>query len=475
MKTTNLFLAGFLTATCALAAPFNRSQVASDSKWFAHLDVEGFLQTDTGEFLVTMAREKLEQAMRGQDVPVTLQFDDILAEIRSITAYGSTFEDNPQKNSVLLIGAGDKLHAIIDGFLASQELANEESTAIRSLADKPFPTYLLGGEVFMGMPRKDLIMVSMDYPRIEQALAVIEGRTAGLAADSGLVSTGAATNFFLFAAAEGFSESKTMPPQARILQKARGARFALGEANGEVLTRLVLATTGPEVSSQLRRIIDGMIALLSFAETQNPAIARLTRSLAVTEDRDAVGISLRYPVAEIKVLTEALMSGRAAASRNPAIPVAPPSGDGIGGQVLRVSYTDARSDNGNLGRNATDGDPQTYWGAVGTNQWLRCELSEPSLVREVRIAWHEGDRRQIRFIVQASMDGVVWKPILSRQSSGTTTGPESYDVADTTARWIRILCPGRNPGILGISEISFIGEAGVAVTPPNPTQPASAP
>ena len=205
-------------------------------------------------------------------------------------------------------------------------------------------------------------------------------------------------------------------------------------------------------------------------------VNRLTQSITVEETETNVALNLSYPVEDVKKLLVAAMTPKtqsASGSSNhsasssasaPAIEV----NDAVGGSVLKVANVDARGDNGNLARNATDGDPATYWGVVGRQQWIRCELESPSLVREVKITWHKPSERATRFTVQSSNDGVQWKTLVSRISSTTIEGPESYNSPETATRWVRILSTGSSSNPLTtISELTFLGE-------PRYTAPAAA-
>jgi poly(beta-D-mannuronate) lyase len=73
------------------------------------------------------------------------------------------------------------------------------------------------------------------------------------------------------------------------------------------------------------------------------------------------------------------------------------------------------------------------------------DLGVRYLVREVGIAWFEGDQRVASFSVHASEDGVSFEPLLAdQQSSGKTQSFERYDTPDTPARYIRIESHGNS-------------------------------
>jgi unsaturated chondroitin disaccharide hydrolase len=114
-----------------------------------------------------------------------------------------------------------------------------------------------------------------------------------------------------------------------------------------------------------------------------------------------------------------------------------PAGDG-----LAVAGVTASSDDGNAPANAVDGDLATRWSAQGDGQWLRLDLGLPRVVTKVTVGLYRGDERAARFDLQASLDGTTWTTLAGELASGTTLRPETYDVPDTVARYVRYLGHG---------------------------------
>ena len=82
-------------------------------------------------------------------------------------------------------------------------------------------------------------------------------------------------------------------------------------------------------------------------------------------------------------------------------------------------------------------DPASVWESPGDPGTITFDLGVRYLVREVGIAWFEGDQRVASFSVLASEDGVSFEPLLAnQQSSGETQSFERYDTPDTPARYV---------------------------------------
>ena len=102
----------------------------------------------------------------------------------------------------------------------------------------------------------------------------------------------------------------------------------------------------------------------------------------------------------------------------------------------------ASADDGNVPSNTLDGSLATRWSASGDGQWVRYDLGSRTNISHVKIAWHKGELRKARFDIQTSETGTEWATVFSGQSSGTSTGLESYDVTDSAGKFIRIVGHG---------------------------------
>jgi hypothetical protein len=58
-----------------------------------------------------------------------------------------------------------------------------------------------------------------------------------------------------------------------------------------------------------------------------------------------------------------------------------------------------------------DRDPNTRWAARGTGQWLRFRLAPGALPHSIGLQWYAAEKRQARFEVQVSDDGLAWSPV----------------------------------------------------------------
>jgi unsaturated chondroitin disaccharide hydrolase len=112
------------------------------------------------------------------------------------------------------------------------------------------------------------------------------------------------------------------------------------------------------------------------------------------------------------------------------------------GPALRVVAATASANDGNVAANAVDGNLATRWSASGDGQWLRLDLGAGRLITKVAVAYFNGDVRASRFDLQTSSNGTTWTTRAKAVTSATTLEPETYDIPDTTARYVRLLGHG---------------------------------
>jgi len=150
-------------------------------------------------------------------------------------------------------------------------------------------------------------------------------------------------------------------------------------------------------------------------------------------------------VASLLVVTGCGGGGSSGASVNPPTPPVPPvpPTSCTGNHLINViaAVDEGISGAGNGPDKAIDDDLSAVsrWETTGDSITITFDLGVRYLVREIGIAWFEGDQRVASFSVFASEDGVNFESLLANQeSSGETTSFERYDTPDTPAQYIRI-------------------------------------
>src|SRR5882672_7830497 len=92
--------------------------------------------------------------------------------------------------------------------------------------------------------------------------------------------------------------------------------------------------------------------------------------------------------------------------------------------------------------NAVDNNLATRWAGAGDGAFITFDLGPSQTVSYAKIAWYQGNTRTTTFDLKVSTDGLAFTNVFSGTSSGVTTALETYDFADTPARYLRIVGHG---------------------------------
>ena len=277
-------------ACTAAAGPFNRADVAGDSKWVVHLDVTKLKGTQLGGYL--MSELKTEQANRKFDAFQVIFGFDPRAAIDSVTLYGV---NNKRGGSV----------ALIRGKIDSERLV----TLLR--ADESYVAHKYGQhtvhrwidkkkneESFGGVHGSGTIIISGGRAAVEKALDVLDREVPGLTEASGLGGL-ASIQVGVFGLAAAELAGTELHPSAASLKKADSVTVALSEKNGMVNADLVAMAKDAEIATQMEAVVRGVIAAGILAEEDKPELAKLARVAKVSLKDKALKLTVSYPAQDV--------------------------------------------------------------------------------------------------------------------------------------------------------------------------------
>ncbi len=290
-------------------AAFSPEFVGADARWVLHADFNGLRDSVLGRELIEKAEEMQEGALRNV---VNVDLPKVLATIGSITAYGSNLATDPKLiDGTLVIQGTADLGKIVESLLLQANLADPNK--VKEVTDLPFAAYAIasGGpgteaasEVIIAFPPEPVVLISKSRPQLIKAREVMANPSQSLArAGSTPLARllGGTRNAFLFAASV-VPSSTLFPenaPQARILQMASSAALAFGEDGSDTFARAELKATSEDLAVKLAKILEGMMAMLSLAETSNESLSQFLNSTRVARTGDTVTLDLAYPSARV--------------------------------------------------------------------------------------------------------------------------------------------------------------------------------
>src|ERR1044072_8609978 len=102
MKSILQVFAVLLFVTAGVAGPLRKEQVGADVKWLVHLDVDSFLASKVGEYVM---QEFVEKKLTRQTAELNKKFgiNLDLHQIHGLTAYGSEYKMRGEPSGALII------------------------------------------------------------------------------------------------------------------------------------------------------------------------------------------------------------------------------------------------------------------------------------------------------------------------------------------------------------------------------------
>jgi hypothetical protein len=280
----------------AQADALNKEHISPDAKWLVHIDCDNLRQSQIGAFLLTnVLAPKVAEATGELKFNVT----NLLQRISSITAYGRDFMAGPGATGVLLINSDSETQKALEGLLVAQILANTNGP-VKKLEDHEPPLYSFANQVFISPQKGGPIVISKSEAQIDATRELLAGKGPSLASTKTFGDFPVVANsFFFLGVADALSLPNSIPAQAKVLQMANGGRVALGEHGDQVFLDLALRGKTAEVSREIQQVIEGMVALVSLGQPDNPDLMDLAKSTKVSCVDQLITISLEYPTGKV--------------------------------------------------------------------------------------------------------------------------------------------------------------------------------
>jgi hypothetical protein len=292
-----LLAAATLTTTLP-ASGIEQELVPSEVEWLLHIDVDTLRQSQAGSALIREL-QAVNPLRNNPEIPIDPTL--IINGLRGLTAFGSIpdFASGEIPNdSVVVIEGTEDLMQVMRGLIAGIQLEKPEMLTTREQEGQV--VYQLQGESISGLFLKESrIAIGQSPEALESFMEVASGNRDHLSVKSRFPSfkVGMQSGFFVGAVVEGMDGMRNLPAQARILQLTRGVSVQLGEWEEYLHLEAGLKTEDPTTATQVKEILQGIIALTAITQTGLPEVSSLIQSARVNLEDTTVTLDLAYPVA----------------------------------------------------------------------------------------------------------------------------------------------------------------------------------
>jgi hypothetical protein len=278
---------------CPARAAFDPAIVPADAKWVVHIDLNAVRESPVGKELMAIVEKN---AVIPNSANIQIDVKKVIATLGSATAYGTTFSKDPKEiDGTLVLQGTDDLRKIAEGLAAQFSVSNPE--LVTDVKDLPFPAYSIKGELTVAFPREPIILVSRSKPQLLKALELYRGK--GARGSSSLKNLIPKTKTLLVLAASEVPNTDGLfpedAPQARILKMASSASVAIGNDEKLTTASIQLVATNEEMSDKLLKIVQGLTAMLSLAQSDDTQISEFLRSVKAERVGKTIVLSLSFP------------------------------------------------------------------------------------------------------------------------------------------------------------------------------------
>jgi len=297
MLVSVLIVCVLLAAVPVQGGPLLKSQVSADANWVVHADYDLLNKTIIGQ-LIRAELASLGLEVKLQDFKTIFSFHP-LDDVRDVTLYGSG--DDREKAVVLIEGDFDQdtLVALVR-MNAEYEEIEYGDVVVHSWVDENKKDPGKAGQRMYGcVPKNDLVVMGAGLEALKQAVDVLNGSAANAADgvfDQAALDT---TGVFFQVAANAVGDVAEHQNNATLLKQADKLGVVVGEVEGTFYVDLTLSAKSQEIAQNLKKVVEGMIAFLTLAGSEQPVLAELAKKLELSTADNIVAIHFESDSAAI--------------------------------------------------------------------------------------------------------------------------------------------------------------------------------
>lgn len=294
-----LVVCALLPASAVIAGGLNRNAVSGDANWVAHVDVEGFNNTQIGK-IVRRHLEETGELQKLEALKAVLSFNP-LDDIRNVTIYGNGKE---KENAVAVIQAKFDKQTLLKllGQNASHKEAKCGEYQIHSWIDDKHK----GNEAerqYGGFHGADTVVIGAGLDAVKKSLDVLDGKAKNARQKKVFrLLRKAPEGAIVVAAANGLGKMAQQWDRTVMLKNTKQSCLFLGESEGSLFIDVNLEATSSETATELTQLIQGVIAWLNLAGKDQPQVAELAASIKLTTKKKLVQVHFEQDVEKIAAL-----------------------------------------------------------------------------------------------------------------------------------------------------------------------------
>ena len=286
---TVLTVSVLLTVGPAFGGQLLKNQVGAGANWVAHLDFEQLVKSQLGRLIrAELAKEGLEEQLQGFQTIFSFHPID---DIRDVTIYGN---GSDREKAVALFQGNfdkDKLVALVRMNPEYKEIKHGDAV-VHSWVDENKKDPNGPDQRMYGCAYKDnMVVLGAGLEAVKKAVDVLRGSAPSASRGAFKQAALNAQGAFLQVAANAVNDLADHQNEAALLEQTDELGGAIGEHDGKFYVNLSLRAESEEVAQNVKKMLEGIIAFLTLAGSEQPTLAELANKLKLSSVDRTVAIN----------------------------------------------------------------------------------------------------------------------------------------------------------------------------------------
>jgi hypothetical protein len=278
-------------AGSARAEPLNLNQVAEDSKWVAHLDVDAMRTSSVVQKAHEMIKKNHPEAVQHLARVREMWKFNPCTDLHGITICGSQLK---RHTGVAIV------HAKVDQQVVLEKAKQAPEHRVSTYGSHELHTWIhaKGTKMERAMTgtlyKPDVLVFGGSTADVMAALDVLDGKKPSLAGKSSPLAGPVSPGTIFTARAVGLADAD-LPCKSPLVKQIESLSLAIGENQNESFIESKIAAKQADVAEQLKSVIEGGRAMALLMHGDDAEAAKLLNAVKVTAADKVVSVDWKAP------------------------------------------------------------------------------------------------------------------------------------------------------------------------------------
>jgi len=300
-----------LASTSLMAGGIQEKQVSAAAQWVVHVDVEGFVASGLGQYLVQKGKD---HDLNAKIAKFKEKFGfDPLTDLKGITLYGENFD---QAGGVAIVQAKVDQKAMLK--LLAENKGHKElkygDRVVHQWTQAAMP-YSPAGDRFGTFYSDDVTAIAQSEEVLHHAIDVLDGKADNLTKAKISLLPKMPKGTLFVASAVDIALPKAHKPHGAMLQKISSGSIVAGEDDETLFYKSDVTAETAKDAKNIQRLIDGFVAMAGLFSERNadaavpaPDPSPLIEGIKVTSEGQAVHVEWSAALEDVQTFIDSAIN-----------------------------------------------------------------------------------------------------------------------------------------------------------------------